>query len=185
MMEPSSENRVPDYLNARLEEFLDSVASPEPAPGGGSVSAIVVAFAAGLTAMAARFSKDHLSEAAEIAAHSDEVRRRVAPLARADAEAYGEVLAAQRGPERSAALSEAADIPLLVAKAGLDVARIAHHLAEHGNPNLEGDANTAALLAEAASRSAATLAVLNLSAAGVEDERLDLARKLAASEAGT
>lgn len=173
------DRNIPDYLRQPLDEFLDSVASPEPAPGGGSVAAISVALAAGLTAMATRLSKDNLSDAAEIAARTDELRRRVSSLARDDAEAYGEVLGARRGPERYAALSEAANVPLLIAEIGEEIAEMARRLAEYGNPNLEGDATTAALLAEAATRSAASLAAMNLSAAGIEDERLDLARKLA------
>ena len=44
-----------------------------------------------------------------------------------------------------------------------EVATLAADVAETGNRNLEGDALTGALLAEAASRSAATLAQLNVS----------------------
>lgn len=176
----------PDYLHQPLGEFLDSVASAEPAPGGGSVAAIAVALAAGLAVMAARLSTDHLSEATELADRAEELRLRAAPLARADAEAYGKVLAAQRAPERSAgdALSKAADVPLAVAEAGAEVVRISRRLADHGNPNLKGDATTAVLLAEAAACAAATLAVINLSTADIRDERLERARKLAAKAAG-
>lgn len=179
MMAEPPENSVPDYLEMPLGEFLESVAAAEPAPGGGSLSAMAVALAAGLAAMAARFSTDHLPEATDLAERADELRRHVAPLARADAEAYGKVLDAQRGSERSAALSEAADVPLAVAEVGEEVAWIASRLAEHGNPNLKGDATTAALLAGAATRAAATLARINLSAAGIEDGRLERARELA------
>ena len=163
-----------------LGGLLTSVAAAEPAPGGGSISAIAVALAAGLTAMAARFSADHLSDATELAERADTLRTRVAPLARTDAEAYGRVLAARRESGRSVeeALSEAADVPLAVAEVGEEVARIAERLAEHGNPNLKGDATTAVLLVGAATRAAATLAGINLSAAGIEDERLERAREL-------
>ena len=41
-----------------LKEFLDAVPARTPAPGGGSVAAVVAALAAGLTAMAARFAPD-------------------------------------------------------------------------------------------------------------------------------
>ena len=92
------ENTASDYLNLSLGEFLDLVAAGGPAPGGGSVAAVAVALAAGLSGMAARLSADQLTAAPELADRSDDLRRRVAPLARADAESYGRVLDAYRAP---------------------------------------------------------------------------------------
>jgi formiminotetrahydrofolate cyclodeaminase len=51
-------------------------------------------------------------------------------------------------------------------------------LVEEGNPNLEGDALTAALLSEAAVRAAAALASINLSTAKVDDGRIGRANRL-------
>jgi formiminotetrahydrofolate cyclodeaminase len=58
------ENTAPDYLNLSLGEFLDRVASGGPAPGGGSVAAVAVALAAGLSGMAARLSADQVADSA-------------------------------------------------------------------------------------------------------------------------
>ena len=88
----------PDYLGQPLGGFLDLVASREPAPGGGASAAVTVALAAALTAMAARFSTEHLADADDLAARADELRAEVVPLARADGAAYGRVLDAQRAP---------------------------------------------------------------------------------------
>jgi formiminotetrahydrofolate cyclodeaminase len=149
------------------------------------VAAIAVALAAGLAGMAARLSTGQLADAPELADQADTLRRRVAPLASADAESYGRVLDAYREPAPEArtarvrdALSGAADVPLAVAEVGNEVASIAFRLAQEGNPNLEGDAMAAALLASAGVRAAAKLVQINLSTANVDDDRLRKAGSL-------
>jgi methenyltetrahydrofolate cyclohydrolase len=180
----------PDYLGQPLGRFLDLVASREPAPGGGASAAVTVALAAALTAMAARFSAEHLAGADELAARADGLRGEVVLLARADAAAYGRVLDAQRAPRDDEearrhkireALTEAADVPLSVAGIGAEVAGNAARLAEGGNPNLRGDAATAAILAGAGVRAAATLVEINVSAGGADEGRLDRAAELRAT----
>jgi formiminotetrahydrofolate cyclodeaminase len=181
-----------NYLEQPLADFLDSVASGESAPGGGSVAAVAVALAAGLCSMAAHLSADHLADAAELTERAERLRRRVAPLAQEDATAYGRVLAvyrASRDPEERqqrirTALSGAADVPLAVAEVGAMVAEIAGHLAREGNPNLRGDAVAAALLAEAGARAAAVLVEINLGAGEIADDRLERASELAARAVG-
>jgi formiminotetrahydrofolate cyclodeaminase len=150
------------------------------------VAAIAVALAAGLAGMAARLSTGQLADASELADQADASRRRVAPLARADAESYGRVLDAYResDPETRMArvrdaLSGAADVPLAVAEAGSEVVAIASRLAEEGNPNLEGDALAAVLLAGAGVRAAVALVRINLSTVNVDDDRLKRAKGLA------
>ena len=189
---PTPENTASDYLELSLGEFLERVASEGPAPGGGSVSAVAVALAAALSGMAARLSTDQVDDAPELAGRADASRRRVAPLAGTDAESYGRVLDALRqgDPETREervrdALSGAADVPLAVAEVGNEVAAIAARLVEEGNPNLEGDAMTAVLLADAGVRAAAALAGINLSAANVRDNRLERAGRLVDMSAAT
>jgi methenyltetrahydrofolate cyclohydrolase len=186
------ENTAPDYLDLPLGEFLDRVASDSPAPGGGSVAAIAVALAAGLTGMAARLSSAQLDDAPELAGRADAARLGVAPLARADAEAYGLVLDAYREPDPEArtarvrdALSGAADVPLAVAVAGSEVAGIAARLSQEGNPNLRGDALAAVLLAGAGVRAASALVGINLSTANMDDDRLRRADSLVDTTAAT
>jgi len=143
--------------------------------------------------MAARLSTDQLNDASRLADRADASRRRVAPLARADAESYGRVLEAVRLPRDSEArteriedaLSGAADVPLAVAEAGSEVAGVAARLVEEGNPNLQGDAMTAVLLADAGVRAAATLTEINLSSANVADGRLGRANELVEKTAAT
>jgi len=182
----------PDYLEQPVGRFLDLVASREPAPGGGASAAVAVALAAALTAMAARFSTEHLADADRLAGRADGLRAEVVLLARADAAAYGRVLDAQQVPRDDEearrrkireALTEAADVPLSVAGIGAEVAGLAARLAGGGNPNLRGDAVTAAVLAGAGVRAAATLVEINVSAGGTDDGRLPRAAGLRATAA--
>jgi methenyltetrahydrofolate cyclohydrolase len=191
-MDSSPENTTSEYLDLPLRAFLDLVASGEPAPGGGSVAAVAVALAAGLSGMAARLSAGQLADADELADRADAARQRVAPLARMDAQSYARVLYAYRVPDSETrservrdALSGAADVPLAVAEIGNEVAGIAARLVEEGNPSLKGDAIAAVLLAEAGVRAATVLVEINLSSANVEDDRLGRANDLVDKTAAT
>jgi len=184
--EASGGHSVPCYLDLPLRAFLGLLADGRPAPAGGAAAALGVALAASLCAMTARLSGRQLPGAAQLAADAERLAGLVAPLAQADAEAYRAVIAARRrppgpppGPGRApgppadlaAALSGAADVPMQIAEIGAQVAALATRLAARGHPDLHGDAVTAALLADAGTRSACALVRINLAAAG-SDERL-------------
>jgi formiminotetrahydrofolate cyclodeaminase len=163
-----------DPLDAPLRDFLDTLAGEGPAPAGGSAAAITVAMAAGLVAMVARASEGHWEEAGGVVGQAETLRARVAPLARADAEAYLDALSTLRGrglleeryrdQQLRAALDRAAEIPLRIAEAGADLASLAALLVENGNPEVRADAAVAAVLAAGGTRAAAKLVAVNLSA---------------------
>jgi formiminotetrahydrofolate cyclodeaminase len=181
------------YLDTELRDLLDEIAADTPAPAGGSVAAFVVAMAAGLVAMAGRLSKRHWDGAGDAVGRAEQLRSHVAPLAQADAAAYEEVLTAQRLPRdlepevRAAALenalSRAADIPLLIAEAGADVAELGALLAERGNPNLRADAAAATVFAAAGARAAANLVEVNLGREDLDDRIVRAHQLVAAAEA--
>ena len=162
----------------RVGEFLDELAAAGPAPGGGSAAALAVAIAAALCAMTAELSARQLAQAPQLAVESRGLLRRAAPLAQADADAYGGVLAARRAPGQPAgrqreeqvyaALARACEVPLEVAELGNRVATLAADIADRGNPAVRGDALTAAQLAAAAAQAAAALVQINL--AGMPDD---------------
>jgi formiminotetrahydrofolate cyclodeaminase len=165
-----------------------------PAPGGGGAAAVTAAVAAGLVAMAARFSTGQLPAAAEVAEQADVLRDRVAGLADRDAAAYQAVLSAFRLPRGSdaaqrrdrirAALHDAALVPLEIAELAAQVAGLAPDLAGRGNPNLRGDIVAAAHLAEAAARSAAALVDINVSQGGLPAALAERAAAAAATAHG-
>ncbi len=178
-----------ELLRLRFGELLDRLAAEGPTPGAGAVAALTAGMAAGLVGMVAGASLNW-GEAPAVAAQATALRRRLAPLAAANAQAYEDALASLALPEsvhpdsRShaivTALDRAADIPLRIVAAANDVAFLAAEAAHWGEPALRPDATAAALLAAGAARSAAHLVEVNL-ATGPEDERVLRARSLAAS----
>jgi len=169
---------VNSSLDQPVGQFLDQVAARTPAPGGGGAAAMTGALAAGLVAMAARFSTAQVPDAGEIADRADRLRHRAAELVDEDAQAYGRVLdalalprdAAGRDQQVRAALDRAAAVPEEMTQLGAQVAELAARLAVAGNPNLRGDSISAALLAEASARSAAALVDINVTLGGLDKE---------------
>ncbi len=179
-----------DYLDMPLRDFLGEVASPEPMPGAGYCAAISLGMAAGLVAMGARASRGQWAEAKGASAQADAISARIAPLAQRNAEAYAAAVAGLQGTGDGAgggdaqdlglALERAAEVPLEIAEAAVDVASLAALVAERGEQALRADAVAAAVLALAAARAAATLVEVNLGTTA-SDERVTRARDLAGS----
>lgn len=173
-----------ELLDLPLREFLDRLAAEEPSPAGGSAAALGVAMGAALIAKVAKASTAW-PEAGAVVAQAERLRRRTAPLAQSDADVYEEALAALHLPEQlepevrdmaiGQVLARAAEIPLVIAEAGADVACLAAEVAERGAPERRGDAIAAALIGEAAARAAANLVAINLTVTP-EDERVLRAR---------
>ncbi|HEY8584065.1 MAG TPA: cyclodeaminase/cyclohydrolase family protein [Capillimicrobium sp.] len=157
-----------------LRELLDDVAAATPAPGGGSSSAWAAALAAALTEMAARFAGD--GAAAE---RAGQLRAEALELGERELSSYAPVLEALRAPREdparaervAAALSDAADAPLAIARAAAETAAIAGRLARDGKPSLVGDAAAGEELARAACRAAARLVEINLARADGDPRR--------------
>jgi formiminotetrahydrofolate cyclodeaminase len=182
-----------EYLDLRLGDFLERLCTGKPAPGGGSASALTVAFAAGLVAMVARQSADSWEDAGGVAAQALALQARAAPLALADAQVWEQALdalAGAAGEERSpngdleAKLGESALVPLQIADTAADTASLAALAAELGAGTYRADAAAAAVLAAASARVAAHLVAVNLTVSE-GDERLERARtnETAAAEA--
>ena len=186
-----------DYLGLPLQEFLAEVSTPEPMPGAGYCAAVTLSMAAGLVAMVATSSRGEWGEAGGAAAQANTLRERVAPLAQRNVEAYASAIArlraAEYAPEHGdgeadadasadlgALLDRAAEIPLEIAQAAVDVAALAAVVAERGLQSLRADAVAAALLAQGAARAAATLVEVNL-ATTESDPRVIRVRDLSGS----
>lgn len=174
---------------AGVAHFLDRIAERTPAPGGGGACAVTVAMAAALVAMAARYSGKQLDDAEALAADADGLRADALPLVQADADAYGELLAAFKDrsdgrKERIAAASRrACDVPLQMTDLAARAATLAAAVASRGNPNLGGDATTAALLCVAAAQSAAHLVRINVAGGGLDPDLAEAADSNAAAAA--
>lgn len=174
----------PQLLDQGLGDFLGDVASAAPAPGGGVVAAVTVAAAAGLVAMASRCSRD-LAGAAETFDEADTLRAQAMVLAARDGPSYAAVLAATDDAQRRGALAAATEVPRDVVRLAARVAELADRVAGHGNPNLEGDAVTGLLLADAAARSAGYLVQLNGQAGSLGPDLTDEVRRRCEEVAAT
>jgi formiminotetrahydrofolate cyclodeaminase len=160
-----------------LAGLLDVVASTDPAPGGGSCSAVASALGAALTEMSAVLVGED-----DAAARARELRQRAVELADEDMSSYAPVIEARRlpesHPERSerleAALVDASRAPLAIAEAAAETAALGARVAAASNPAVRGDALAGVLIAEAAAAAASALVEINLR--GRDDPTLSLAR---------
>ena len=168
-----------------VSSFVAAVASPTPAPGGGSVAAHAGALAAALAQMVAGLTvgrKKYLGvepQMRELALRATALRNELASLVERDARAYEAVTSAMKLPKeppeaaarRTAAIDSAligaAQVPLETARACAAVAVLAAEAATKGNTNAVSDAGVAALLAEAACRGAVYNVRINV--AGLSD----------------
>ena len=165
-----------------LGEFIASVASAAPTPGGGSVAALAGTLAAALSQMVAGLTVGRKryaiveAEFKDVAARASEVGQMLSALVERDAEAYSAVSNAYKLPKEPAeaarardaaittALIVAAEVPLETARLCAEVAALAEACAARGNANAVSDAGVAALLAEAACRGAAFNVRINVAA---------------------
>jgi glutamate formiminotransferase/formiminotetrahydrofolate cyclodeaminase len=166
--------------NLTVAAFLEELASPSPAPGGGSAAALAGAMASALCGMVARLtlgrekSRDAWPAMEEVAAEADRHRARFLGLVDEDAEAYLSVVAARRLPkgtaeERAAREHAVAAAVLRSARAPLEtlllageVAQLAARALEHGNPSCATDAGCAAQAVRFAAEAAAYNVRINL-----------------------
>lgn len=164
----------------KLSAFLEALASSAPTPGGGAVSALTGALAAALAEMVAQLTAGRPKYAAvdervrEIITQLQTARIRFVQLMEDDERAFQEVSAAYKLPrtsdeERSSreaavqrALSVAMQPPLAVMLTACAVLALAEEIARIGNGTVVSDAGCAAILGEAAVRSAALNVLANV-----------------------
>ena len=156
-----------------FHELTRRLASSDPAPGGGSASALGGAMAAALVSMVAELTRDN-ERAQQLGAAARVRLAELADLAQADADAYAAVVSARRmtkatEEERQArrdalrgAMAAAAAAPLRIAEAAAAVLELAEELAPIGNPNAASDVGVAGALGVAALRGALLNVRINL-----------------------
>jgi len=175
-----------DLADRSLSDLLAEVAAPSPAPGGGCSVGWTCAIAAGLVEMAAEITlareprdRPEQRPLGQASHRARELRAEAIALAELELHAYEPVLSALRLPEADreragqldAALSEAAETPVALARCAAEIAALAAELGSAATHHVQGDAIAGLLLAEGAAQAAARLARINLSGRP-DDERL-------------
>ncbi len=177
-----------NLVDMGVTEFVDELASDSPAPGGGSVSALASAMAAGLTNMVGvlTFGKkgyeDNWSEIEELSNQAQALKDTFLFLVDEDTRSFNNVMTAMRLPKisdeqqaaRLEALQEAtiysAEIPLKVMRHSLQIMKLAGRMAEIGNQNSLSDAGVAVLQARAGLEGAALNVLINIP--GIDDKEI-------------
>lgn len=169
-----------DYKNERLKKYVDDLAAKLPAPGGGSVVALVGALGVGLLSMVSNFTlgkekyRESEKEIEKILNRSEDLRKKLTELVDEDIRVYGMVSRAYKLPRttdkekevRSQAIEEACKdaltVPMEVARCCCGGLELARRLVEIGNVRLVSDVGVAAGLLEAALKGAELNVKINL-----------------------
>ncbi|SHH36893.1 Formimidoyltetrahydrofolate cyclodeaminase [Thermosyntropha lipolytica DSM 11003] len=167
-------------VEMKVKEFIAELASDSPAPGGGSVSAVSGALAAGLVAMVCRLTigkkgyEEVQSEMEQALAKAEALHQKLTQLVDDDTNAFNEVMAAFKMPKeteeekekRKAAIQEAykkaADVPYTIAKTCLEVLTLAEGIVNKVNTNAISDIGVASLAAHTGLEGAVMNVKINL-----------------------
>ncbi len=163
-----------------LREFTNLTASDAPAPGGGSVSALVGAVGVALGVMVANLSagkrgwEDRLGYFSDWGVQGQALKDQLLRFVDEDTAAFERVMAAFRLPRKTeeekvnrqqaiqSATLYAAEVPLLIAETTSKAYPLLLSMAESGNPHSITDAGVGALCVHAAIRGAVLNVRINL-----------------------
>ena len=166
------DKRRPRLADMSVEEFADETSSESPAPGGGSVSALMGALGIALGTMVANLSShkrgwdERWEQFSDWAEKGRSFQEELIRLIDEDTAAFNALMDAfslpkksgQEKKERTQAIQQATmkamEIPLKVMEISLQSMEICRAMAETGNPNSVSDAGVGTLALRAAVRGA-------------------------------
>ena len=169
-----------NLVDLSLTRFVEVTASESPAPGGGSVSALVGALGAGLATMVGNLSSHKRGWDERWLFFSDwadkgkALHQELLQLVDEDTAAFNAIMAAWSAPkdQRTAAIQAATvgaiEAPLKVMRAATKALEICEAMAEHGMPASHSDVGVGALCANLAVKGAGLNVRIN--AKDLEDE---------------
>ena len=182
-----SSDPAKSLVKMNVREFCNEVASESPAPGGGSVAALMGALGASLGGMVANLSAgkrgwdDKLEYFSDWAVKAQQLKDELLALVDEDAAAFSKVMdafALPKGSEeekkaRATAVEEAtkraAEVPLNVMETAAKSYRLLAEMAAKGNPASVSDVGVGALATRACIEGAALNVRINL--AELKDEK--------------
>jgi glutamate formiminotransferase / formiminotetrahydrofolate cyclodeaminase len=173
-------------VQMNLREFCNETLSDSPAPGGGSVAALMGALGVSLGGMVANLSagkrgwEDKLSYFSDWAVKAQELKDELLRLVDEDTAAFNKVMAAFALPKQSAeeksaraaaiqsANKYAAEVPLTVMQTAARAYELLHEMAHKGNPASISDVGVGVLATRACIEGAGMNVRINL--ANLKDE---------------
>jgi len=175
------------FKDMKLDDFLNTLATSEPVPGGGTAAALAGATGAALLCMVGEITmgKKKPEDKTPIEQSLGNLKPlvdRFKELADEDSEAFGEVMKAFKLPKesdeekaaRSQAIQDAtviaADVPLETARVALSAAKNAMNLAESGSKSAISDVACGILFLDTAFKGALYNVKINVS--GMNDDNL-------------
>ena len=183
-------------LKMNLREFCNETLSDSPAPGGGSVAALMGALGASLGGMVANLSAgkrgwdDKLKYFSDWAVKAQQLKDELLSLVDEDAAAFNKVMDAFALPKESAeekaarseaiqiATKHAAEVPLRVMETAFKAYQILSEMADKGNPASISDVGVGLLGVRACIGGAALNVRINLAGLKDEKEKSDLQEKV-------
>lgn len=201
MQHPTADDEQPrPLLDGSLRDYLATLASAAPAPGGGSVAAFAAAQGAALLGMVLNLTlgrprfAEHEAAGRAILAEAERLRAACAALIDRDAAVLGALIASYKLPKgtpeeratRAATLAartrEATEVPLAVARAAAALLPLCRELLPIGNPTAVSDIGVAATCAVAGFRAAELNVLINLGQ--LRDEAFVAATRAALADLG-
>src|SRR5213596_1830043 len=190
-------------VKMNLREFCNETLSDSPAPGGGSVAALMGALGASLGGMVANLSAgkrgwdDKLEYFSNSAVKAQQLKDELLSLVDEDTAAFNKVMDAFALPKESAeekaarstaieqATKYAAEVPLKVMETASRSYELLAEMAEKGNPASVSDVGVGALATRACIEGAALNVRINLGQLKNEKSKTDLQEKVRKIRAGS
>jgi glutamate formiminotransferase / formiminotetrahydrofolate cyclodeaminase len=184
----SSESRL---IDLSVKDFTDELSSNSPAPGGGSVAALIGSLGAALTSMVAALSHEKKGYLAKremmekVGEKTQKIKDRLSFLINEDTNAFNKVMAANRiSATTPTEINEkeifvlnankyAAEIPLEVAETSFQIFEMAELMVNEGNPNSVSDVGVAGDATYTAVRGACLNVLINLDGVASDKKFVD------------
>ena len=167
-------------ISLKTDDFIDELSTNSPAPGGGSVSALVGSLGAALISMVGALNhekKENIKikpQMEKIGVEAQEIKDRLSFLVDEDTNAFNKLMQANRLPsdnksqkkEKLHAIQEAneyaIEIPLEVVSHCLRIIELSEKLIDNGSSSLVSDTGVSAEVALAGARGASMNVLINL-----------------------
>jgi len=158
-----------DFLSESLRKYIEETSSKSPAPGGGSVIALVASLSCSLLEMVVNFTigkekyREYESDFQKIKKRNDEIKREVMRFIEEDSRIYKMIHINRNDKEKQQEyLKKSIEIHKKICEYMREIIEYSNFAAKYGNKYLVSDAGIVALLGISAFRGAKLNILINL-----------------------